>query len=248
MRTLIGMRLIIAVVGLALVAVPLLVIRGMVNDTVDKVTKDVGFENVPSSPTDISDGESLYRQENFAKALDELRSRAGDAELLKVGVLPYMAEFQIKAGERAKGYRYYAKNGEMGEFKVKIIGTGSLEGEQFPMDTVNAGSTAKLDGAVTERDGALTVTNMTLERGLTNGKLAWSINAESDDRTGIVFLAKADGSGLADPTDFARDSADAPTERPASSGTAPNVDDALSTVDCVQKADGDVTKIQACTN
>jgi hypothetical protein len=200
MRTLIGMRLVIAVVGLALVAVPLLVIRGMVDDTVDRVTKQVGFENVPANPTDISDGESLYRQENFAKALDELRSRAGDAELLKVGVLPYMAEFQIKVGERAKGYRYYAKNGDMGEFNVKIIGTGSLQGDQFPMKTVNAGSTEKLDAAVTERDGALTVTNMTLERGLTNGRLAWSINSESDDRTGIVFVAKADGSGLADPT------------------------------------------------
>ena len=35
-----------------------------------------------------------------------LQEKAGqNPELLKVGVLPYMVEFQIKDGERAKGYR-----------------------------------------------------------------------------------------------------------------------------------------------
>lgn len=50
-----------------------------------------------------------------------------------------------------------------------------------------------------KRDGALRATNMTIERGLVDGDLAWSVNTESDDRTGIVFQADPDGSGLADP-------------------------------------------------
>ena len=110
-----------------------------------------------------------------------------------MGVLPYMVEFQIKDGERAKGYRYYAGNGEMGEFKVKIIGSGSIEGSQFAFETINDSITRLEDGRQ-GRGRLAAVTNMTLERGLVDGDLAWSVNAESDERTGIVFQADPDGS------------------------------------------------------
>lgn len=89
---------------------------------------------------------------------------------------------------------------------------------------------------------------MTLERGLTDGALAWSINAESDDRTGIVFRAQADGSGLADPADFAQGASDVPPEQPAPSGAASNVDEALSTAECLQNANGDIAKLQVCAS
>jgi hypothetical protein len=49
--------------------------------------------------------------------------------------------------------------------------------------------------------------------------------AESDERTGIVFQADSDGSGLAEPTERA-------LER---TGT-----------DCLQQAGGDVAKVQVC--
>ena len=156
MRALLAGRLIIfALIGLAVVALPIFVIKSVVMNKVDEVTEAVGFENVPSNPTDIDDSESLYHSENFAKALDMLEENAGEnPELLKVGVLPYMVEFQIKDGERAKGYRYYAGNGEMGEFKVKIIGTGSIEGSQFAYETLNDGITEKLAEAVVGADGS----------------------------------------------------------------------------------------------
>ncbi len=118
--------------GLMLVLVPVLVVKFVVLDKVDEVTKSAGFENIPASPTDISAGESLYKEANFQQALDALTEEAGGKpELLKVGVLPYMAEFQIKQGDSAVGYRYYAKNGDIGEFQVKIVGGGSIEGKQF---------------------------------------------------------------------------------------------------------------------
>jgi len=243
MRMLIAGRLVFALVGLALVAVPAYLIKTVVMDKVDDVTKEVGFENVPSDPTDIDASESLYRADNFGEALTALEEHAGtNPELLKVGVLPYMVEFQIKDGERAKGYRYYAKNGEMGEFKVKIIGSGSIEGSQFPYETIDAGLTEKIAAAVAERDGSLHVTNMSLERGLVGGELGWSINAESGDRTGIVFQADADGSGLADPTQRALDQSGGQRGGGSDSSTK----DALSQVECLQQAGGDVAKVQAC--
>src|SRR5215203_3009107 len=74
MRMLIAGRLVFALVGLALVAVPAYLIKTVVMDKVDDVTKEVGFENVPSDPTDIDASESLYRADNFGEAL-----RAGGA-------------------------------------------------------------------------------------------------------------------------------------------------------------------------
>jgi hypothetical protein len=126
----------------------------------------------------------------------------------------------------------------MGEFKVKIIGPGSIEGSQFRYETVSAGVTQKLAAAVAERDGALRVTNMTIERGIIEGDLAWSVNTESDERTGIVFQADPDGSGLADPTKRAL------ARSGAASGSTTK--DALSQAECLQQAGGDVAKVQAC--
>jgi hypothetical protein len=194
MAKLLVARGISALLGLAVVAVAVFAIKGFVGDKVDEAT------SAASGPTEISDAASLYRQDNFQKALDALVDRTGqDPELLKVAVQPHLAEFQVKQGERAEGYRYFAGNGDMAELEVKIIGGGSIEGQQFPM--VDAGVTERLATAVAGRDG-LHATNMTLERPITGGPPRWSVNAESDDRTGIVFQAKPDGSGLADPTAF----------------------------------------------
>jgi hypothetical protein len=199
-RTLV--RLIITMISLAVVA--LSVTKGLVTDKVDAANKAAGFENIPANAIDIEASQSLYREENLDAALSALGEHAGrDPELLSVGVQPYMAEFHVKDGQKAKGFRYYAKNGEMGEFKVKLVGPGSIEGSQFPYETISAGVAQKITAAVAERDGALRVTNMTIERGLIEGELAWSVVTESDDRTGLVFRANPDGSGLADPTEWA---------------------------------------------
>ena len=188
------------IVGLVLFGVTSFAIKGFVKDKADELNAKVGFENIPANAIDIEDSQSLYQAENFGAALTALEERVGGkAELLRVGVLPYMAEFQVKHGETAKGFRYYAKNGEMGAFKIKIVGSGSLEGSQFPYAKISADVTEKLAAAVTARDGALRVTNMTIERAIIDGDLAWSVNAESDARTGIVFQADLDGSGLDDP-------------------------------------------------
>jgi hypothetical protein len=204
MRTRTPGRLAIALISLASLVVPGYFISDYVQGKIDEAFTAAGYENIPSEPSKIEDSQSLYRAENFRAALSALEERAGhNPELLKVGVHPWMVELQVKDGQRAKGYRYYAKNGETGEFKVKLIGPGSLEGSQFPYRTISAGVTERLAAAVAERDGALRVTYMRIEGGLIPGDLAWSVVAESDERTGIVFQADPDGSGLTDPTERA---------------------------------------------
>jgi len=239
MRSATGPRLIIALIGLALFAVPALLIKGLVGDKIDDANTAAGFQSIPANAIDIDESQSLYRAQNFDAALSALEERAGpNPELLSVGVQPYMAEFQIKDGQRAKGYRYYAKSGEMGEFKVKLVGPGSIDGSQFPYETISAGVTQELAAAVAEQDGGLRVTNMTIQRALIEGDLAWSVNAESDARTGIVFQADPDGSRLADATKRALERAG------AESGAA--TADALSEAECLQQAGGKVAEVNAC--
>jgi hypothetical protein len=199
-------------IGVALFIAPAVLIKGFIHGKVDEANKSAGVESVPANAQDIDGSQSLYRAENFGAALAALEEHAGKSpELLEVDVMPYMAEFQIKDGQKAKGYRYYAKNGEMGEFKVKLVGPGSLDGSQFPYSTIDAGVTQKLAGSAAGQGGDLKVTNMTIRRQIIDGDLGWSVNAESDTRTGIVFQAKPDGSGLTDPAQQALDSIEAVT-------------------------------------
>jgi hypothetical protein len=200
-------------IGMALVLAVGVLVRGLVTDKVADANKAAGFENIPASAQEIDDSQSLYRAENFGAALAALEEQAGKhPELLEVDVMPWMAEFQIKDGERAKGYRYYAKNGDMGEFKVKVVGPGSLDGSQFPYRTISAGVTEKLAASAARQGADLKVTNMTIRREIIDGHLAWSVNAESDTRTGIVLQADPDGSRLADATERALERAAAPSE------------------------------------
>ena len=227
-------------IGIALFVVPAILIKGLVNDKVHDANKAAGFENIPANAIDIDDSQSMYRAENFDAALRALQDQAGkNPELLEVGVMPYMAEFTIKDGEKARGYRYYAKNGEMGEFKVKLVGPGSLDGSQFPYATLDAGITEKLASGVAKQDGSLRVTNMTIRRDVVQGDLDWSVNAESGDRTGIVFKADPDGSGLGDATERALEQG-AAKEAPGAAQVG------ATHADCLQQAAGDVAKVKAC--
>ena len=192
-------------IAVAAVLASVFVIPTFVQGKIDDANRAAGFEKIPANAQDIDDSQSLYRAENFRAALKALEGRAGSSpELLEVGVMPWMAEFTVKDGERATGYRYYVKNGQAGRFKVKLIGPGSLDGSQFPYATLTAGITERLATGVARKDASLQVTNMTMRRGVIDGGLTWSVNAESDVRTGIVFEADADGSGLADPLERAR--------------------------------------------
>ena len=87
----------------------------------------------------------------FEAALSALEEHAGDnPELLAVGVLPSMAEFQVTDGQSARGYRYHAEGGEMGELKVKLVDPGSIV---FQADS-DASGPADATRRALERSGA----------------------------------------------------------------------------------------------
>ena len=149
-------RLYTAFIVVAAFVASAILIPGFIKGKVDDANKAAGFENIPANAIDIDDSQSLYRAGNFGAALNSLEDRAGKSpELLEVNVMPYMAEFTIKDDEKATGYRYYAKNGEIGQFKVKLVGPGSLDGSQFPYATLDAGITEKLAGGVRAQDGSV---------------------------------------------------------------------------------------------
>jgi hypothetical protein len=180
--------------------------------------------------------ESLFKQANFTKALTALRSReSGDAPMLEIQVLPGQAEFKVKKGEKATGYRYTAASGDMQKVRVEIVGTGSLEGSQYSLRRVAPDVTERLDKAVREHKG-LHATTMTLKRGPVGTKLIWTVNAEGNGRTGLVFDANPDGSGLAEPAEFNR----------RAGGGSPALDKARKQQKCIVKAGSDAQQIQAC--
>jgi hypothetical protein len=197
-----------------------------------------------NDPTHISADKTLYKRANFTKALKALKSkRGGNPPMLKVQVLPGTAEFQVRNGEKADGYRYNAKTGDLDSVKVEIVGSGSIKDADFPLARVSPRITRKLAAAVRGENPAAHATNMTLERGLANGVLYWSVNAEGGGRTGLVYQARPGGSGFADPVEFSQRLNKTGGSK---GGGATGVPDVQKQADCIRKAGTDPAKIQAC--
>jgi hypothetical protein len=156
-------------------------------------------------PTKIEPEQSLYRRANMAAAIRALRHRVGArALLLKVTVFPYAVEWHLRKGERATGYQWFAKRKQLEPIQVNVIGTGSLDDEDFTLRRVSSGVVAKLDARVRDEDAQYRTTNLVLERVPPDAYLRWSINAEAEGRSGLVWNADSDGRGFADPSEFAR--------------------------------------------
>src|SRR3954453_7897678 len=179
-------------------------IAGILYFTVIKDKVDDANNSSPSGDPTQAGAESLFKQANFTKALTAVRSKeSGGAQMLEIQVIPGQATFQVKKGEKATGYRFNPKSGDLQQVKVEIVGGGSLEGSQYSLRRVSPDVTERLDQAVRKHKG-LHPTTMTLQRGPVGTKLIWTVNAEGNGRTGLVFDANPDGSGLAEPTAFNR--------------------------------------------
>jgi hypothetical protein len=203
----------IVLVALAVLAVPAFLLYKGYDSSPDKTGS--GASDSPGSvraatpadsdPTKIEPEQSLYRRENMAAAIRALRRKAGSrALLLKVTVLPYAVEWHLRKGERATGYQWFAKRKQLEPIQVNVIGTGSLDDEDFTLRRVSADVVAKLDARVRDEDAQYSTTNLVLERVPPDAYLRWSINAEAEGRSGLVWNADPDGRGFADPSEFAR--------------------------------------------
>jgi hypothetical protein len=200
------------IVGVALVvlAIPgFLVFKGY-DAASDEKTETVPGAVSPTSPADadptkIDPGESLFRRENFARAQRALRGRVGaKALLLKVTVQPHAVEWHLRKGERATGFQWFAKRAELEPIQVNVVGTGSLDDEDFRLGRVLPSVVSKLDARVHDEDSEYQTTSLVIERVPPDAYLRWQITAEAEGRSGLVWNANPDGRGFADPSAFAR--------------------------------------------
>jgi hypothetical protein len=170
--------------------------------------------------------EELFTTAGFQKAYDAVKEKAGEnAQVLQVRITEGGADFKLRNGEQATGFVY--TGGDLHDEKVDVIGPGSLEGQDFPISEVDPAAVNKIvDGIKSQPQfNDLKVTVMTLEKSQTDGNLKWTINGEGGGRTGLVYTAEPDGSGVSLPA------------------LGPNEDLAK----CIRDAGTDVSKIQACT-
>jgi hypothetical protein len=167
----------------------------------------------------------LFTTAGFQKAFDAVQDKAGEnAQALEIQITEGGATFKLRNGEQATGFIY--TGGDLHDVKVDVIGTGSLEGQDYPFSDVDPGAIDKIVSGVKEQAGVsdANVSVMTLAQSPVDGNLKWTINAEGGGRTGLVYNAEPDGSNITSPTQAAQ-----------------------GITDCIQKAGTDISKIQACT-
>jgi hypothetical protein len=213
-----------------------------------------------SSDSVSNEGNSeLFTTAGFQKAFDAVQDKAGEnGQALQVQITEGGADFTLRNGEQATGFRY--TGGDLHDVEVDLIGPGSLEGQDFPFSEIDPAAVDKIVSGVKQASGVsdLKVTVMTLEKSQIDGTLKWTINAEGGGRTGLVYNAEPDGSNVTSPlggiAGSGSGSGTTPTDTSASGGgasgggvTAPNGKTPAEIANCIQQAGTDVSKIQACT-
>jgi hypothetical protein len=205
-----------------------------------------------SGGSSTNGNDDLLTTAGFQKAYDAVQDKAGEnAQALQVQITAGGADFKLRNGEQATGFIY--TGGDLHDETVDVVGTGSLEGQDFPFAEIDPAAINTIVAGVKEESGVsdLKVTVMTLEKSAVDGQLKWTINAEGGGRSGLVYNAEPDGSNVTSPLGDIAGSGSGGTDTGggASGGgiTTPNGKTPQEIADCVQQAGTDVSKIQACT-
>jgi hypothetical protein len=202
--------------------------------------------------------EELFTTAGFRKAYDAATERAGEqAAVLEVQITSGGADFKLRSGEQATGFVY--RDGELHDQRVEVIGPGSLEGQDFPISAVDPAAIDRIVSGVRTESGIrdIEVTVLTLAKSAIDGKLRWTINAAGGGRTGLVYNADPDGSNVTSPqgavagagnqsSETTPSAKQPPATDPGATVTLPNGKTAAEVSKCIQKAQGDVDKLQAC--
>lgn len=204
-----------------------------------------------------------FTSSGFGEAVDAVAGEAGeDAPVLQIQINTGGTEFQIRDGEQATGFIY--SGGDLNPVDVEVVGTGTLEGQDFPLSQVDPAAIDKIVSGVKEQSGIedIEITVMTLEKQVLDGELKWVVNADGNGRTGLVYNADLDGSNVTSPTGSlpGTDSGLPDTtgtdttggtggsgSGSSDAGGSTGVQDAQAIANCIQQAGSDVAKIQACT-
>jgi hypothetical protein len=205
-----------------------------------------------SGGTSTNGTSDLFTTAGFQKAFVAVKDKAGEnGQALQVQITEGGADFELRNGEQATGFRY--TGGDLHDIQVQVVGGGSLEGTDFPFSEIDPGAIDKIVSGVKDKAGVsdLKITVMTLEKSPVDGQLKWTINAEGGGRTGLVYNADTDGSNVTSPLgDIAGAGSTGTTSTTGGSSggvTAPNGKTPAEITQCIQQAGTDVSKIQACT-
>jgi hypothetical protein len=203
-----------------------------------------------SSGTNAADGSSLIRAKNFAKAIAAVGSESG--QVLEVRLEPATAKFQVRRGQSgsAQGFAY-TSGGSLNSFGVKLIGPGRIQDNVFPIAQLKATTPEKIVASIHARNASFSLKDvqfMLLELDAGTGKFVWSVNIGTPG-SGSLYQADLNGANVALPGEAASRAATsgAGTASSVPSNTQDAVAKAQALSKCIQKAAGDVAKIQACT-
>jgi hypothetical protein len=209
-----------------------------------------------SGGTSTNGNDALFTTAGFQKAYDAVKPKAGGKPALQVQITSGGADFKLRDGEQATGFVY--TGGSVHDEQVQVIGPGSLNGHDYPFSEIDPAAIDKIVSGVKSVSGIndIKITVMTLEKSAVDGQLKWTINAEGAGRTGLVYNAQPDGSGVSSPIGGTGivgkgTSTSPPSGKPTTGGgstvTGPNGKTPQEIANCIQQAGTDVSKIQACT-
>ncbi len=121
-----------------------------------------------SNPTNVSADQSLYRPANLQRAISAVEAKVGSrAGLLELSVLPGQADFTLRHGEKAFGYRWDASALSLAPLSINVVGSGSLNGQDFPLSQAQPTAMGKIAADLAHQ--GMTASTMTLRRQASNG-------------------------------------------------------------------------------
>ena len=178
--------------------------------------------------------ERIVNKRNFGPLVKALRKEVGsEAELVTVTMRPTSAEFVVRDGSGAKGYRAEPGGDELEDVGVNLSGSGAVEESAWSIGKLDAAAPGRIAKAISRKEsGDFNLTIATFERE-TSGKLLWDMKGTVAGR-GVSYTARPDGSKVKtfDPTS------------PEVSGVPKGVQ---GIGECIRRAGSDADEIQACT-
>ena len=201
--------------------------------------------------------DDLFTSAGFQKAYDAVKEKGGGKPALRVQITEGGADFTLREGDHATGFRY--TGGEAHPETVQLVGPGSIVGLDFPLVETYVAAVDKIASGLKSASGIsdVKIKVLTLDKQNVEGKLQWTIIAEGGGRTDLPFTAEPDGSNITSPLSGISGAGSGTTGTTSTTGggsgsasggvTAPNGKTPQEIADCIQQAGTDVAKIQACT-
>ena len=120
--------------------------------------------------------ERIVNKRNFGPIVKALRKEVGsEAELVTVTMRPTSAEFVVRDGSGAKGYRAEPGGDELEDVGVNLSGSGAVEESAWSIGKLDAAAPGRIAKAISRKEsGDFNLTIATFERE-TSGKLLWDM-------------------------------------------------------------------------